>query len=269
MASKSSGKEDALRNFEEWRKNKVTTEGSQETIPEAVVPEEATLSKAREESAPREPKDSVVRKAGMHIGAFFMKLLGGLSSFGKSVWARIAMLFAAKEKTKDASIPAGTVDAPVTVPPSTTEATPREAKPSAWARMRSFFAGLRAKYSEASPRKKKITVASVIAGAVVVVAIILLAKFEFVTVDAGIETTLGDAKGTTVLIDKGAPVDRNDLIVAVQPGGVEGAESLIIGTVFSFNDETYALYDGEVIWQIPLSELKGKVVFASATQQLP
>lgn len=269
MASKSSGKEDALRNFEEWRKNKVSTEAPQENIPATVVPEEATLSKAREESAPSEPKDSVVKKAGMHIGAFFMKLLGGLSSFGKSVWARIAMLFAAKDRPEDTSNPSGSVDAPVAADATTPATTPREAKPSFWARITAFFAGLRAKYSEASPRKKKITIASVITGAVVVIALILLTKFEFVTVDAGIETTLGEAQGTTVLIDKGAPIDRNDLIVAVQPGGAEGAESLIIGTVFSFNDETYALYDGEVIWQIPLSELKGKVVFASATQQLP
>lgn len=269
MASKNSGKEDVLRSFEEWRKNKVTSEGSQETIPEAVVPEVVTVSEPREEPVLSEPKDSVVKKTAVPIGAFLMKVLGGVASFGKSLWARISLLFAVKEKPEDASIPAGTEDVPAVEHAPIPEATPREPRPSVWARMIAFFAGLRAKYSEASPRKKKITVASIIAGAVVVIAIILLAKFEFVTVDAGIETSLGDAKGTTVLIDKGAPVDRNDLIVAVQPGGAEGTESLIIGTVFSFNDETYALYDGEVIWQIPLSELKGKVLFASATQQLP
>jgi hypothetical protein len=36
--------------------------------------------------------------------------------------------------------------------------------------------------------------------------------------------------------------------------------------VFSKNDETYALYDGEVIWQIPIGSIRGKVLFAEATQ---
>lgn len=57
--------------------------------------------------------------------------------------------------------------------------------------------------------------------------------------------------------------------MAVQPGSPEDAPELIIGTVFSSNEETYALYDGEVIWQIPLADLKGKVLFAEATQKLP
>jgi hypothetical protein len=39
-----------------------------------------------------------------------------------------------------------------------------------------------------------------------------------------------------------------------------------MGSVFSVNDQSYALYDGEVIWQIPLADIKGVVMFADATQ---
>jgi hypothetical protein len=54
-----------------------------------------------------------------------------------------------------------------------------------------------------------------------------------------------------------------DLVVALLPGG-QGL--LIMGSVFSVNDQSYALYDGEVIWQIPLADIKGVVMFANATQ---
>jgi hypothetical protein len=80
---------------------------------------------------------------------------------------------------------------------------------------------------------------------------------------------LGEAKGTQVLIQVDAAIAPNDLVVAIQPGSPEDAPELIIGTVFSSNEETYALYDGEVIWQIPLEDLRGKVIFAEATQKLP
>ena len=127
----------------------------------------------------------------------------------------------------------------------------------------------RAKYNEASARNKKITLATVIAVPVIVIAVILVAKFEFVTPNVGIETSAGPIPGSSVLIEKGATIAPNDLIVAVQPGSPEDAPELIIGTVFSSNEETYALYDGEVIWQIPVGDLKGKVLFAEATQKLP
>jgi hypothetical protein len=52
-------------------------------------------------------------------------------------------------------------------------------------------------------------------------------------------------------------------VVALLPGG-QGF--LIMGSVFSVNDQSYALYDGEVIWQIPLADIKGVVMFADATQ---
>jgi hypothetical protein len=43
-------------------------------------------------------------------------------------------------------------------------------------------------------------------------------------------------------------------------------EILVIGTVFSKNDQTYALYDGEVIWQITAEQIRGIVLFAEATE---
>jgi hypothetical protein len=112
---------------------------------------------------------------------------------------------------------------------------------------------------------------SIILGGVGVVllglVIFTFARFQVVTVAQGIETTLGASGERSVLIAKASEADRNDLVVAVLPGaGVDGKEVLIMGTVFSENDETYALYDGEVIWQIPLTDIRGMVMFAQATQ---
>jgi hypothetical protein len=70
-----------------------------------------------------------------------------------------------------------------------------------------------------------------------------------------------------VFIEKTDTAIQNDLIVALLPGSGD-AKTLIIGTVFSSNEETYALYDGEVIWQIPLADLKGKVLFATALESV-
>lgn len=106
-------------------------------------------------------------------------------------------------------------------------------------------------------------------GAIIVIILLIVgfANFAFVTTKQGIETTLGSSDGRTVLIAKGSTAAQSDLVVAVLPGTTDtDAEQLIMGTVFSMNDQTYALYDGEVIWQIPLDDVKGRVLFASATQ---
>jgi hypothetical protein len=106
-------------------------------------------------------------------------------------------------------------------------------------------------------------------GAIIVIILLIVgfANFAFVTTEQGIETTLGSSEGRTVLIAKGSTASQSDLVVAVLPGTTDtDAEQLIMGTVFSMNDQTYALYDGEVIWQIPLDDVKGRVLFASATQ---
>lgn len=106
-------------------------------------------------------------------------------------------------------------------------------------------------------------------GAILLIVLLIVgfANFAFVTTAQGIKTTLGSSENRTVLIAKGSNASQSDLVVAVLPGtGDIDNEQLIMGTVFSLNDETYALYDGEVIWQIPLDDLRGTVLFASATQ---
>jgi hypothetical protein len=114
---------------------------------------------------------------------------------------------------------------------------------------------------------KKQTILS--SGFAVIVTILTLGliNFTFVTVNGGIETTLGSSDNRTVLIVRADDVERSDLVVAVlRRAGAEGSDLLVLGTVFSKNDQTYALYDGEVIWQIPLGNIRGKVLFAKATQ---
>jgi hypothetical protein len=124
------------------------------------------------------------------------------------------------------------------------------------------------KFTGAKPHtKKKIVYSAVAASILVAIAVAVPLKFEFVTPAQGITTSLGSASGHQVFIEKTDTAIQNDLIVALLPGSGD-AKTLIIGTVFSSNEETYALYDGEVIWQIPLADLKGKVLFATALESV-
>jgi len=92
-------------------------------------------------------------------------------------------------------------------------------------------------------------------------------NFGFVKVSQGIETTRGPSEDKNIFISKTDNVSREDLVVAVLPGtGVDSEELLVAGTIFSSNDEYYAIYDGEVIWQVPIDQIRGKVVFAKPTQ---
>jgi hypothetical protein len=248
MASKNN----AVENFEEWRKNKAATE-----TPSSEVGEEVVTPQAKPSVKNR------VEPAVSALTAFFAKAAASLALLSKSGVARIKLAVTPKEKAeKPAKAVAQSAEKKAAIKPTVE-------KTSLLARLKALPASARTKYTEASPRNKKITVASVVAAVVLLVVIVLGAKFEYVTPNGGIETSLGDGMGTTVLIEKGAAIAPNDLIVAVQPGSPEDAPELIIGTVFSSNEETYALYDGEVIWQIPLADLKGKVLFATATQKLP
>lgn len=268
MANSNSGNDDALENFEQWRQTKADERAARakakakETVP--VVTQEET-------NAPVVPQEHVSPEASQEsfftsVWAWIQKAFVALVAIGKSGIAWIKSLFAGKDNSSANETTQEKIAAKKPIQKKVAIAE----KPSVWAEVKAFFVSLRTKVRQASPRSKKITLVSVIAGAVLVVVIILFAKFEFVTVDAGIETSFGEAQGQTVLIEKGATINPNDLIVAVQPGGQEGAGvNLLMGTVFSSNDETYALFDGEVIWQVPLTDLKGKVVFATATQQLP
>ena len=232
MASKNN----AVENFEEWRKSKKETDAPAPEVREEVL---ETASDASVEK----PTSSFISS----LMAFFSRASATLGAWAKTSSAKIKLAFTPRDK-KAAS----------------------EAKPkSSQSDSQGFLETIRATYSDATPRTKKIALSSVIGGVVLIIVIVLLAKFEFVTPDAGIKTSLGSAKGHSVLIEKGASIGPNDLIVAVQPGSPEDAPELIIGTVFSSNEETYALYDGEVIWQIPVGDLKGKVLFAEATQKLP
>ena len=117
--------------------------------------------------------------------------------------------------------------------------------------------------------KVKKSVVVIAGGATLVVALglTLLLNFSSVTVTSGIETTLGSSENRSVLTIKASDANQGDLLVASL--GVDqdtNKEILVIGTVFSKNDQTYALYDGEVIWQITAEQIRGIVLFAEATE---
>ena len=117
-----------------------------------------------------------------------------------------------------------------------------------------------------SPSKRNIVVGAIGVGVVAVTAFTLM-TFELVTVSEGITTNHGLGDGQTVLIHKTTEAAQSDLVVGIMPGttGTDN-EEYVMGTVFSLNDETYAIYDGEVVWQVPFAELKGKVLFSTPEQ---
>jgi hypothetical protein len=96
-----------------------------------------------------------------------------------------------------------------------------------------------------------------------------LTRFDFVTATQGIDTTLGNSANRGVVVDTADDVAPNDLVAALLPNPDEaGSDGVLIGTVFSENTETVAVYDGEVIWQIPVGNVLGTVLFATATESL-
>jgi hypothetical protein len=117
--------------------------------------------------------------------------------------------------------------------------------------------------------KVKKSVAMIAGGATLVVAfgLTLLLNFSSVTVTSGIETNLGSSENRSVLTLKASDANQGDLLVASL--GVDqdtNQEILVMGTVFSKNDQSFALYDGEVIWQITAEQIRGIVLFAEATE---
>jgi hypothetical protein len=191
MASKNN----AVENFEEWRKNKAPTDA-----PASQAADEVISAQAAEEVISAQAKPSAKSREEPAVSAlstFFAKSAASLAALSKSGVARIKLAATPKEKTEK---PAKAVTQPAekkAAPKSSVE------KTSLVARLKNLPASARTTYSEASPRNKKITVASVVAAVVLVVVIVLGAKFEFVTPDGGIKTSLGSAEGTTVLIEKG------------------------------------------------------------------
>lgn len=94
-------------------------------------------------------------------------------------------------------------------------------------------------------------------------------RFDIVTAAQGIETNFGNSVDRTVIVDTVVDVAPNDLVAALLPGSsADGESAVLIGTVFSENTETVAVYDGDVIWQIPVGDILGTVLFASATESL-
>jgi hypothetical protein len=101
----------------------------------------------------------------------------------------------------------------------------------------------------------------------VAIGLTLLFSVASVTVTSGIETTLGSSENRTVLTLRTSDAAQDDLLVASLGVDIEtNKEILVMGTVFSKNDQTYALYDGDVIWQITAEQIRGKVLFAEATE---
>jgi hypothetical protein len=96
-----------------------------------------------------------------------------------------------------------------------------------------------------------------------------LTRFDFVTATQGIDTTLGISANRGFVLDTADDVAPNDLVAALLPNAdEESLDGVLIGTVFSENTETVAVYDGEVIWQIPVGNVLGTVLFATATESL-
>lgn len=104
-------------------------------------------------------------------------------------------------------------------------------------------------------------------GLVIAISLTVLVSFTNLTVSSGIDTTLGASENRTFLTLRASDASQGDLLVAsLGLDSNSNQEILVIGTVFSKNDETYALFDGEVIWQVTSEQIRGIVLFAEATE---
>lgn len=101
----------------------------------------------------------------------------------------------------------------------------------------------------------------------IVIGLTAFLNLSYMTVSAGIETNLGTSENRTLFTIRASDAEQGDLIVAALSMNSEtNEELLVVGTVFSKNEQSYALYDGEVIWQISADQIRGKVLFAEATE---
>jgi hypothetical protein len=137
------------------------------------------------------------------------------------------------------------------------------------AKILGLFDKIASKSKDLLKGRVKKSVAMIAVGATLVVAfgLTLLLNFSSVTVTSGIETNLGSSENRSVLTLKASDANQGDLLVASL--GVDqdtNQEILVMGTVFSKNDQSFALYDGEVIWQITAEQIRGIVLFAEATE---
>lgn len=150
---------------------------------------------------------------------------------------------------------------PVVVPAPAAPPTTGRALPE-WAR------NLEANKPSGGRVKPRVATILALGGAVVVVAASYVAlAFDNITVSEGIRTSTGPGDGQSVLVMKTTSADQGDLVVGVMPGTGDDFETeYVMGTVFSSNEETYAIYDGEVVWQVPISQLTGKVLFSKPDQ---
>lgn len=103
--------------------------------------------------------------------------------------------------------------------------------------------------------------------AILVLLVVAVTKFGFVTADKGIDTTDGPAAGKRLFILKTHNASQGDVVVVKAPGTAENEpEALILGSLFGSNDDYYAVYDGKVIWQVVHNDLRAVVFFTEPTQ---
>lgn len=183
------------------------------------------------------------------VQKFLSKIWHSIKTFSSRIFVSIKGVFSRKTSEDTENLSASEPD---TSNESTDEVTQSPSVSGLWEKIVEFLR---------NNKKKVILGASALV--LVVLSLSLILRFEIVTANQGIDTTLGSSENRTVIIDTAVTAQPEDLVVALLPGG-QGF--LIMGSVFSVNDQSYALYDGEVIWQIPLADIKGVVMFADATQ---
>jgi hypothetical protein len=119
-----------------------------------------------------------------------------------------------------------------------------------------------------STKRGKLVLLISISAVVLTLAITALIRLEVISVTKGIPLMSGESTGTSVMVDKFAEVKPGDVIVGVLPGTKKEEKQTLLGSIFSQNDQTYAIFDGEVIWQLPLKDLVGKALFVEAKTKL-
>jgi hypothetical protein len=165
-----------------------------------------------------------------------------------------------------ASAPAPHEPSPVTIEPPTSAftGTNEELEPAA-----QTTSAARGANSTVKPKRRSPFALIVVGVLLIVVSTYGFTRFDFVTASQGIDTTFGASANLTVIVDSTKDVAPQDLVAAKLPQvSGDGVDGVLIGTVFSENTETVAVYDGDVIWQIPVGDILGTVMFATATESL-
>ena len=249
MSTDEKNNKTAAEKLKAWREEIALKDQQKQSTTSASIDSPASTKNIE---SPTEPGPPFFAEFSDSLTSFFTKIWNSIKNLSSRLFVTVTAVFSTKRSEDKETLSGSAPSAPDTSNTSSDEVKESFSLAGLWEKITVFVR---------SNKKKIILGASALV--IVVLSLSLIIRFDVVTASQGIETTLGSSENRTVIIDTVVTAQPEDLVVALLPGD-QGL--LIMGSVFSVNDQSYALYDGEVIWQIPLGDIKGVVIFASATE---